>query len=116
MRRILNLKTPLLSLVLAVTAEVLLFVAALLAGRTNSPDQPVLAAQFFGWFHRLPDWLTMSFMAAFKPFHDIRSVQAQITVTLMIVFFALLEWYIVFLIGIGLFRKFYHRPAANETR
>src|SRR6267142_6812848 len=111
MHRLLKLKTPVLALVVSVAVEILFFGVAFLASRISPPGQPVLAWQFFGWFHSLPEWLTMSFMQAFKPFHDIRSIQAQTTVALMILFFALLQWYVICLVSIGLFRRFYRKPA-----
>ncbi len=111
MHRLLKLKTSVLALVVSVTAEIMFFGVAFLASKASPPDHPVLAWQCFGWFHSPPEWLTMSFMAAFKPFHDIQSVQVQVTVTLMILLFALLQWYVIFLVGIGLLRRFYRKPA-----
>ena len=112
MQRHIKLRTPLLAVVLSVLAEVLFFGVVFLASVTSPRDNPVLAWEFFGWFHSLPECLTMSFMAAFKPFQDIRSIQAQVTVTLMIVLIALLQWYVLFLVGISLFRRFGRKAAA----
>jgi hypothetical protein len=111
MRRLLKLKTPVLAIILGAIAEVLTVALGLLARRTSSPDSPALAWLFLGWFHSLPEALVLSFMRAFKPFHDIQSIQAQITVTLLIVLFALLQWYMIFLASIGLFRRFYRKTA-----
>ena len=110
-RRVLKLKTPLLALVCSIAAEVLLFGVALAARFASPPHSPVLASRFFGWFHWLPDWLVWSSMGVFKPFHDIESFQAQLTCTLMFIFFALVQWYLVFLVGMGLFRRFYRKTA-----
>jgi len=111
MRRVLKLKTPLLALVLSVAAEVLLILLALAARIASPPDRPVLASQFFGWFHWLPDWLVWSSMRVFKPFHDIQSFQAQFTCTLMFIFFALTQWYLIFFVTIGLYRPFHSKTA-----
>jgi hypothetical protein len=109
MSRILKLRTPLLALVFSIAAEVLFFGLALLASMA-SPHNPVLAWRLFVWFHAPPEWLVLSFMQAFKPFHDIQSMQAQITSTFMLLTVALLQWYVILLATISLFRRFSRRP------
>ena len=112
MHRLLTLKTPVLALILAVVAEVMLFLAALFLRPRSPYDQITPVGKLFAWIHALPEWLTMSFMASFKPFQDITSSPAQVTVTLMILGLALVQWYVVLLLGIGCYRRFCLKSAA----
>jgi hypothetical protein len=111
MRRLLQLRTPALALLFSVVAEALSFIVAVLARTANDPDHPVIATRFLDWFHSLPFWLVESFFRTFKPFYDSESFQAQLTRLVLEVLFAVAQWFLIFLVGIGLFRRFYLKKA-----
>jgi len=111
MRRLLKLKTPVLALVFSVVAEALSFIVAVLARTANDPDNPVIATRFLDWFHQLPFWLVESFFETFKPFYDSESFPAQLTRLVLEILFSVAQWYLIFLVGIGLFRHLYRKRA-----
>jgi hypothetical protein len=110
MKRLSKLKTPKLALVLCLPAE-LLFVGFGVLARWSSPSDDNLNVGFrcFSWFHR-PPLLAGDFLAGLLPLPAHKSLGTEIVGMLILSFFVLLQWYLILLVSIGLFRLFRQKP------
>ena len=104
MKRIWKLNIPLLALVLTLPAEIAFCLIAFVAGRMGRPGEPVLFSQFWGWFHELGDKISLEFVQfiGLSSHEPARSFIA--------IFIALLQWYLVLLLGIFLYRRLNRGP------
>ena len=110
MKRLFKLKTPLLALVLCLPAE-LLFIGFGVLARWSSPSGENLNVGFrcFSWFHR-PPLLVGDLLARFLPLPSHKTLGVEIVGMTVFSFFILLQWYLILLVSIGLFRRFHQEP------
>src|SRR2546421_11160391 len=99
MHRILKLNTPLLALVFSIPAEVAFCLVAFVAARIGRPDEPTLFSRCWGWFHDPADALSLQSLRFIRP----QSIEPSRTI--IFVLLALLQWYLILLIAIFLYRR-----------
>jgi hypothetical protein len=105
MRRIWKLNTPLLALVLTVPAEIAFCLVGFVAGRMGRPGEPTLFLRCWGLFHDPADRLSLECLRFIRP------PSIEPTRSLIFIFLALLQWYLLLLLGISLYRRFSRRTA-----
>jgi hypothetical protein len=105
MRRILKLKTPLLALVFSVGMEVLLLILCVFCY-----DKAPLFNQCWWLLHDLPDrfsrWCTNEVWSWYYG----PSSGRDFTSVFLFLLFAVIQWYIIFLVVIGSYRRFHRNP------
>ena len=105
MRRLSNLKTPLLALVFSVAAEIAVCILAFVAGRMGRPGEPVLFSRLWMLFHDLPDALSLWCIHQIR-WGDAQSAGPEVARVIIFLLLAVLQWYFLFLVGISVYRRF----------
>lgn len=99
---IFNLPPVTLAAVLSVLTYAVLFGLATLGKLTGTGRKMDPAVQLFLFQHTIPEWLVLSFVKAVKPFDDIQSNTAQISIWIAQIVLASLQWYLVFFVGLSI--------------
>jgi hypothetical protein len=92
--------------------EVAFCLLALIAGRMGRPNEPVLFSRIWGYFHNPPDAISAWCMHLIM-WQNIQSAGAEVTRSVIFLLLAVLQWYFVLLIGIGLYRHFSRTKATR---
>jgi hypothetical protein len=111
--RIFNLPTPTLAAVLSVFTYAVLFGLATLGKFPGTGRKMDPAVQLFLFLHTIPEWLVMSSVKALQPFDDIQSNTAQISIWVAQIVLALLQWYLVFFVGLSVWKAKARRTKTN---
>ena len=104
MQRLFKLRTPWLALILSVAAEIGFFIVAMIASRIGRPDEPVMFVRVWDLFHSLPE-AGSNWCIYHIRWHSIQSVGVDILQTAVIFLLATLQWYLLFVVGLVLFRR-----------
>jgi hypothetical protein len=105
--RVLKLRTPFLAAVLSVMIEVLFFAAFLAFGTvTTFGDRTNIWSRSFLWFHQLAAAVTDFFVVMSSG-----STWENVTGAVICFSIALLQWWILFFVGIWLVRSFHRKTA-----
>jgi len=99
MRRLFNLNTPVLALILAVPAEIVFMVLGAIAGRQGRPGEVTAFSRLWMLFHDHLDTLSMESLCLLRP----SSIEP--TRSILVIVFALLQWFIILFVAIFLYRR-----------
>ena len=105
--RLLKLKAPFLALILAVLAVVVLQALSIAVGYALRPETSVNLLDRTIQLFYMPAWI-LTFLCMPSRYFD-KGVEPSVLLWIVAVFFALTQWFLIFLAGIGIYRHFHKR-------
>jgi hypothetical protein len=111
--RVLNLKTPVLALILAVAAEALLQALSMAVGFALRPETSINLLDRCLQIFYFPAEI-IAFLCLPSSSFD-KGSDHGIQIIVVFILFALIQWYLIFLAGIGTYRHF-HKKHHEDIR